>query len=154
MVHYEGIFFEEENAKLISALDKENLPVINDELHCTFKVKPTEEELFDTIVGKEVEIELVGYGNNGENSGFEIRFPVKYAHYYINYDEERPNKLKVPHITASIVKGAKAYKTKDLDFQPLEKPIKVTGKFGYWIKEDDGTEHLSYLPYIKNKQEK
>lgn len=65
--------------------------------------------------------------------------------YYINYDEH--NILKTPHITASLAEDAKAANTKDLIFTPLENPIKITGRFGYWIK-DENTEYLSYEPYL------
>ncbi len=58
--------------------------------------------------------------------------------------------LKVPHITSSLSEGAKASNTKNLDFKPLEKPIRIVGKFGYWIK-DENDEHVSYEPISKNK---
>lgn len=148
-VSYQGIFFEHENANMINVADQNKLPIINDELHCTFKPKPTTEELINDLVGTEVEVEFIGYASNGQNSGFEVRFPEEYFPYYINFDESNPTKLKIPHVTSSIVEGAEAYKTKDLDFQPLEKPFKVIGKFGYWIKEEDGTEYLSYEPFKK-----
>lgn len=146
-VSYQGIFFEFESANIINAADQNKLPIINDELHCTFKPKPTMQELIDELVGSEVEVEFIGYASDGQNSGFEVRFPEEYLPYYINYDETDSSKLKIPHVTASIAEGAEAYKTKDLTFQPLEKTFKVIGKFGYWIKEDDGTEYLSYEPF-------
>ena len=144
MVHYEGIFFDKEIQDLIISLDKNKLPVLNDEIHCTFKSKPTNDELFDEIVGQEITIELIGYGSDGKNSGFEIKIPNEYKKYYINYEENDPTKLKKIHITTSITEDSKAYLTKNLNFIPLENPIKVTGKFGYWIKEDDGQEYLTY----------
>lgn len=144
MVHYEGIFFDKKTQDLIISLDKNKLPILNDEIHCTFKSKPTTDELFDEIIGHEIEIELVGYGSDGKNSGFEIKIPDEYKKYYINYEEEDPSKLKKIHITTSISEDSKAYLTKNLNFIPLEKPIKVTGKFGYWIKEEDETEYLTY----------
>ena len=70
--------------------------------------------------------------------------------YYINYDEQNPSVLKTPHITASLAEGAKASNTKNLDFKPLEKPVKLVGRFGYWIK-DENEEYLSYEPYSKDK---
>lgn len=144
MVHYEGIFFNKETSDYISSLDQNKLPVINDEIHCTFKSKPTNDELFDEILGQEITIELIGYGSDGKNSGFEIKLPEKYQKYYINYEEEDPTKLKTPHITTSITADSKAYLTKNLKFNPLENPIQVTGKFAYWIKEDNGNEYLTY----------
>lgn len=144
MVHYEGIFFDKKTQDYISSLDQNKLPILNDEIHCTFKPKPTTDELFDEILGQEITIELIGYGSDGKNSGFEVRIPNEYKKYYINYEEEDPTKLKTPHITTSITKDSKAYLTKNLNFTPLPEPIKVTGTFAYWIKEDDGTEYLTY----------
>lgn len=76
--------------------------------------------------------------------------PDELKPYYINYDEQNPNVLKTPHITASLAKGAIPMNTKNLKFRPLEKPIKLTGKFGYWIK-DEKEEYLSFNPYYKNR---
>ena len=53
--------------------------------------------------------------------------------------------LKIPHITVSISKNAKAVNTKNLKFVPLEKPVKVIGTFGYWVKAD-AQEFLSFEP--------
>ncbi len=149
MVKYEGLFFEDKIAKLIHSLETKQLARINDEIiHCTFKYHPTNNEIFNEIVGKTFEVYLIGYGNDGQNSGFEILFPNELKDYYINYDEENPTTLKVPHITASLAEGAKAVNTKNLKFSPLKKHIKLIGKFGYWIKEEN-IEYLSYKPYIK-----
>ena len=46
----------------------------------------------------------------------------------------------------SIKAGANASDARLLNFIPLKRPIKITGRFGYWIKEDDN-EYLSYEPY-------
>lgn len=150
MLSYERIFFETDMVDLIHSLETEKLTKVNDEIHCTFKYHPTIEEIFNDIVGKTFEIYLIWYGNDGQNSGFEILFPDELKDYYINYDEQNPGILKTPHITASLAEGAKASNTKNLNFKPLEKPIKLIGKFGYWIK-DENIEYLSYEPYTKGK---
>ena len=150
MVSYEGLFFETYTVDLIHSLETEKLAKVNDEMHCTFKYHPTTDEIFNDIVGKTFEVYLISYGNDGQNSGFEILLPDKLKNYYINYDEQNPGILKTPHITASLAEGAKASNTKNLNFKPLEKPIKLIGKFGYWIK-DGNVEYLSYEPYTKGK---
>lgn len=150
MLSYEGIFFEEDMVKIIHSLEKEKLARVNDEIHCTFKYHPSNNEIFNEIVGQVFEIYLIGYGNDGQNSVFEILLPEELREYYINYDEQNPDVLKVPHITASLAEGAKASNTKNLDFKPLEKPIKLIGKFGYWIK-DENNEYLSFETYTKSK---
>ncbi len=148
MLSYEGIFFETDAVELIHSLETEKLAKVNDEIHCTFKYHPNEEEVFNEIVGKSFEVFLVGYGNDGMNSGFQISLPDELMPYYINYDEQNPNVLKVPHITTSLSEEAKASNTKNLDFKPLEKPIRIVGKFGYWIKDKNG-EYVSYEPISK-----
>lgn len=64
MLSYEGIFFEADMADLIHSLEEEKLAKFNDELHCTFKYHPTTGEIFNDIVGKTVEVYLIGYGND------------------------------------------------------------------------------------------
>ena len=149
MLSYEGIFFEEDMVNIIHSLEKEKLARVNDEIHCTFKYHPNNNEIFNEIVGQVFEIYLVGYGNDGQNSGFEILLPEELSEYYINFDEQNSDVLKVPHITASLSNGAKASNTKNLNFMPLETPIKLTGRFGYWIKEEN-KEYLSFEPYLKS----
>lgn len=150
MLSYVGIFFESDMVDLIHSLESEKLAIVNDEIHCTFKYHPSNNEIFNDIVGKTFEVYLIGYGNDGQNSGFELLLPDELKDYYINFDEQNPGVLKVPHITASLSEGAKASNTKKLNFKPLEKPIKLVGRFGYWIKEET-KEYLSYKPYSKNK---
>ena len=150
MLSYEGIFFDEDMVKIIHSLEKEKLAIVNDEIHCTFKYHPSNNEIFNEIVGQVFELYLIGYGNDGQNSGFEILLPEELRKYYINFDEQNPDVLKVSHITASLAEGAKASNTKNLDFKPLEKPIKLIGRFGYWIK-DENNEYLSFEPYVKSK---
>lgn len=151
MLSYEGLFFEEDMVDLIHSLDKEKLPKVNDEIHCTFKYHPCDEEIFDEIVGKSFEVYLVGYGSDGNNSGFELLLPEELQKYYINFDEENPNILKTPHITSSLAEDAVASDTKKLKFRPLERPVKLIGRFGYWVK-DENCEYLSYEPYNEIKK--
>ena len=150
MLSYEGIFFEADMVDLIHSLETEKLDIVNDELHCTFKYHPTTDEIFNDIVGKTFEVYLIGYGNDGQNSGFEILLPDELKDYYLNYDEQNPTVLKTPHITTSLAEDAKATNTKNLNFKPLAKPVKLVGRFGYWIKNEN-EEHLSYEPYFKSK---
>ena len=146
MVRYEGIFFDDDTVDFIHSLEKNHLPIVNDEIHCTFKYHPEEDEIFDELVGSEIEVIIIGYGCDGNNSGFEIQLPDNIKEYYINYEENEPGKLKTPHITASLAVGAKALNTKNLKFEKLSIPYVVKGRFGYWIKEDNN-EYLSFEKY-------
>lgn len=40
-------FFEEDMVKIIHSLEKEKLARVNDELHCTFKYHPSNNEIFN-----------------------------------------------------------------------------------------------------------
>lgn len=146
MLSYEGIFFEGETEDFIHSLEKEQLPLVNDIIHCTFKYHPGENEIFDELAGKEIQVLLTGYGFDGKNSGFELQLPDEMMKYYINYNDENPGVLNKPHITASLTEDTKASKTKNLHFEPLPEPVAITGRFGYWIKEED-REYVSYEPY-------
>ena len=151
MLNYEGIFLDEKSIELIRLIEENKLELTNDQLHCTFKYKPNRGEIFNDIVGKEFELYLVGYGNDGMNSGFEVVLPEELNEYYINYDNN--NNLKVPHITTSLSKGAKAVNTANLEFKKLKKPIKVTGKFGYWLI-DEKDAYISFEQYEISKQKR
>ena len=151
MLSHEGIFFEGETLDLIHSLEKEQLSVVGDEIHCTFRYHPSPSEIFNNLVGKEMEVLLIGYGCDGQNSGFKIMLPEDLVPYYINYVDETKNQLRIPHITASLKEGAKASDTKDLHFERFDKPIPINGRFGFWIKEDD-KEYLSFEPYNVTKE--
>lgn len=146
MLSYEGLFFDKETTELLHSLEENQLATINDEIHCTFRYHPNEKEIFNDIVGKTFEITIIGYGNDGFNSGFEISLPDKLLPYYINYEDDNELLLKVPHITTSLAIDAKEANTKNLKFKPLDKPIIIKGKFGYWLK-DGNNEYLSYKQY-------
>ena len=90
---------------------------------------------------------LIGYGCDGFNSGFMVRIPEELKEYYINYDES--NCLVIPHITSSIMKNADTNNTKYLDFKLFDKPIRVFGMFGYYIKDENGKAYVSYTPFKK-----
>ena len=144
MIDYEGIFFDDEEVKKIQSYELNHLGCINDCVHCTFVYKPTDEKIYDELLNKEISIYLISYGSSKNNSGFEVLIPKKYMKYYNNYDING-NYVK-PHLTSSISKNGKSKDTCKLKFTPLKEKIKVTGRFGYWIKEDT-KEYVSFKPY-------
>ena len=150
MLIYEGIFFDKDIIELIHSLEINQLEKADELLHCTFKFRPKPNEIFNNIVGKEFELFLIGYANDGKNSGFEISLPDELKKYYINYEEDNPKQLKTPHITASFAYNAKPKDTKNLAFKPLKEPIKIIGKFGYFIGNRQNS-YLSFNPYYNNK---
>ena len=48
----------------------------------------SKDELFNDIVGTEVNVLIIGYACDGQNSGFLIKIPEEYMEYYLNYDED------------------------------------------------------------------
>ena len=148
MIKYEAIFLDEESINLIHELEENKLDRVNDEIHLTLKYKPKDNEIFNDIVGKKFDMYLIGYANDGMNSGFEIELTEELKPYYINYDEINTTTLKKPHITASLSNEAEAVNTKNLNFIKLPQKYKVKGRFGYWI-EDDDKEYLSFKKYTK-----
>ncbi len=140
MIKYEGLFFDEKTEEFIHSIEGNRLELVNDRIHCTFQYKPTKEEIFNDIIGKEYLIEIIGYACDGNNSGFEIKLPNELNKYYLKKDT-------IPHITASLKKGAKSVNTKDLNFKKFNNSIKINCKFGYWIIDEYGNEYLSFDKY-------
>lgn len=149
MINYEGLFFEGENLEKILSLEETKLDTINDIIHCTFKYKPSYEETFDELVGKYYDVDLLGYGCDGKNSGFMIAFQDELKDYYINCDED--GNYISSHITTSIKEGEEAINTKDIDFKFYNKPIHIKGRFGYYIKDENGKAYVSYKPFKTKK---
>lgn len=148
MIVYEGVFFYDKNVQKILELEKEKLAKRIEYIYITFKFKPNYEEIFNDIVGKFFEVEIIGYACDGKNSGFEIRVPQGLQKYYIHHEYNNRNKPIIPHITTSISLDSKPINTKDLNFISLENPVKVKGRVGYWIN-DNGEEYLSFEKFRK-----
>ena len=147
MVEYFGIFFEECESLKIELNEKVKLEKLPNNFHCTFKFAPKNFAFYNEVIGKDISIALVGYGNDGKNSGFEIDFPQNLNKYFNNYDKQ--GNLKVPHITTSMAFDGKAVNTASLNFEKLNEPILVTGKFGYFIREKD----KAYISFNQAKVE-
>lgn len=54
----------------MNSLENPMLLVVNDEIHCTFKYHPNDDEILDELVGRKIEVLIIGYGNNCQNSCF------------------------------------------------------------------------------------
>jgi len=141
MVEYFGIFFNDGESLKIKNNEKTKLEKLPNNFHCTFKFAPKDLALYNEVIGKDISITLVGYGNDGKNSGFEIDFPQTLKKYFNNFDKQ--GNLKVPHITTSMAIDGKAVNTANLKFDKLNVPILLTGKFGYFIREKD-KEYISF----------
>ena len=58
MISYEGLFFKKKD---LLKYEKKHLPIINDEIHCTFKYRPNEDEIFNELVNKSFKVKLISY---------------------------------------------------------------------------------------------
>ena len=114
MVFYEGLFFDKEEENKILALEENRLEYGIDILHCTFKYMPSSKELFSELLGRNFEIEILGYGYSENNSGFCIRLPKELESYYINTNKS--GLYVLPHITCSRSVSGNSEDTKDLMF--------------------------------------
>lgn len=124
---YQGIFFDDSvRTELIKFQQKGlNENIIN--MHVTFNYGRLY-KFPENIVGKEVEVIIVGYGSDALNSGFAVEIPEELNKFYKN--------KSVPHITVSLgklngIKG-KAVDTGKLEFNKLDKILKIKGRIGYF----------------------
>lgn len=122
-VIYAGIFFDEETYKKLKA---QSLTGILDKSipnpHVTLEFKP-KELLPNEMIGKEVEVTIVGEGNDGMNHGYKVKLTDDVKQYYKG--------SKIVHITMSINYPAKPADTKDIKFENRS-TFNVKGKIGYF----------------------
>lgn len=122
-VKYIGCFFDpEELRKHLINLERKALSEAVSSPHVTFVYSPVYVPW--NLLGEEITVKAVGYGNNGENEALKIEFL------------ELPAGLKalaaeiaVPHITLSVSENGEAVNSRDLEFNPTE-PFVLTGVFG------------------------
>ena len=122
-VQYIGCFFDPETfQKQLNQLAREPLDRKIPTPHITFVYEP--ESIPWEQFGKEVTVNVVGYGNNGENEALKVAFV------------QLPDELKtlaseiaVPHITLSVAKTGSSVNSKFLDFAPIT-PFPLKGIFG------------------------
>ena len=125
--HYIGCFFPQE--KLLScaeSVSEGHLFRIIETPHITFVFEP--DEVDELLFGEKIKVKVTGYGNDGRNEGFRVE----------PYSENRKlqtmiDNIPVPHITISVAKGARPYRTRFLEFQPIE-PFELDGIFGGYIE--------------------
>ena len=125
-VIYTGLFFDPSDPgfreeKAGPFLDKK----IRDP-HVTFAFKPTPDKEFPPdLIGDEVDIKVIGVGNDGKNHGYMVEIPYDLRDYYKG--------APIPHITLSTSKDGKPVDTKNLDFKDIT-PFNIKGKVGHFTK--------------------
>ena len=129
MKGYQGIFFDSTISVWLSALELNPLEEVVTDMHITFNFG--ELDMYpDELMQMEVEVQLIGYGCDGKNSGFEVKLPEEIEQRF--YKGNKPIHITVSIGTVNGEKG-KPVDTAKLMFQPLEKPISIKGKFGYFV---------------------
>lgn len=151
MINYEGIFFEDQEMEKLFSNEGTFLGTRNDVPHITFLYKPDKNHLLEEIIGNDVTCYLTGYGCDGENSAFMVSFPDEYTEYYHNKDQD--GKIVIPHITASLSSNGKASNSRNLTFVKFKEPVLVTGRFGYWIKDNEKEYPLFHKILPKKKEQ-
>ena len=126
---YQGVFFDEATAKLLEKVQRTPLADTVRDMHVTFKFGDLE-KFPSEFINWDVEIRLVGYACDGKNSGFAVELPQEI--------EKKLYKCNRPiHVIVSLGtqngEKAKAIDTAKLNFKPLEKPVTITGKLGYFV---------------------
>lgn len=125
---FQGVFFGNETEEQLIALQEQGLDSNITNMHITFKFGDTE-KYPDELMGKDFKIKVTGYASDGKNSGFSVELPEELKEFY--------KSSSIPHITVSIgevdgVKG-KPVDTGKLDFKPIDEPVEIPGKLGYFI---------------------
>lgn len=135
-VIYYGVFFDEKESEKLYLVEENSLDKKAKDLHVTFRYFPFPNERINDVVGKEITLKVIGYGNNGRNSAVLVEIPESFKRYYRHrYRDNGENTPIVPHITLSLSNDSTPKESRLLDFNVLEKPIAVTGKFGYYVSE-------------------
>ncbi|MNB72127.1 hypothetical protein D3C81_519810 [compost metagenome] len=123
---YTGIFF---NEKTYNEMKKQSsTKVLNKRIenpHVTLEFKP-KNLLPSELVGQEIDVFIVGEGNDGMNHGYEVVIPETLREYYHGSEKV--------HVTMSIDQNGKPVNTGSIEFKKRNSFV-VTGRIGYFTKE-------------------
>lgn len=164
-VVYQAIFINPEDIAKLIERQGDKLPKEVKDIHCTFKFQPSEEEIkkFSELLGKDIELKVVGYCSNGKNSGYEIELSPEQDRVYTNVHSVDKGKVvptiekTTPHITVSMKEGAKAVDTGMLPFSKEGfEPFVVHGKAGFFtsrMKDKERISEVMYGPVLKESKD-
>ena len=160
-VIYLAIFINPDDIQRLIESQGEKLPKEVKNMHCTFKYQPSEEEIknFSKLLGKDIELKVVGYCSDGKNSGYEIELSPEQDSVYTNSHSVNNEKAvptverTTPHITTSLGIGEKPVNTGFLQFSRKGfQPFIVHGKAGFFtsrMKEGNvETSEIIYEPVL------
>lgn len=119
---YVGCFFDyDELFEKVKNIRKNPLKNTKTKPHITFKYAPI--DVFPELFGEELEVEIIGYGNDGDNEGVCVIATSKN-----NVLTQMIQDIQIPHITLAVSDNGLAVNTKNLVFHSII-PIKITGKY-------------------------
>ena len=92
--------------------------------HVTFGFRT---EFPEYMLGKPVDVRVVGYGNDGKNEAYLVKLP--------KWTKDVYHGAETKHITLSVAYGSKPIDSCKLKFKPIEEPFYLEGIFGYFDGE-------------------
>lgn len=128
-IKYFGCFFSpEELGDALAGFERKPLYRTITSPHITIIYRP--DEIPEELIGAEICVSVIGYGNDGENEALLVEF------------KDLPAKLRtltenipVPHITLSVSRDGHSVNSRNLTFRPIP-PFSLVGKVG--IMGEDG----------------
>lgn len=141
-ITYQAIFLDDKSVTKVLKRQKNQLPKNPNAIHCTFKYNPSNKEIEEftcKLLGKRMNLRVIGYYSDGNNSGFEVALTEEQESVYTNSHTVLKNGIQkvertTPHITVSMSEDAKAVDTGLLPFEPIE-PFNVSGTGGFFVKD-------------------
>lgn len=119
---YVGCFFNyNELFTKVEKIRKNPLKNTKTKPHITFKYSPI--DVFPELFGEKIEVQIIGYGNDGNNEGLKVIATSKNT-----ILTQMINNIDVPHITLAVSDSGLAVNTKNLNFESIE-PIKIMGEY-------------------------
>ena len=127
---YTGVFFDlsELSNKFAAYIGEEKLSHIIDNPHVTFTFKPN--GIKADLLGESVRFRVVGYACDGKNQGLKVDVVSMPSSLESEY-----NTIKTPHITISVSEDGRPVDTGRLDFEKVEIPFEIVGKYGVFTND-------------------
>lgn len=111
--------------EIVNKICSQRLDRIIKHPHVTFIFRP--ETVDESLFGKQLEVTVTGYGNDGKNEG--VKVELRCADPKIS---QMIGQIKVPHITISVDKSSRSVDTAGLDFKEVESAV-LKATFGGYI---------------------
>lgn len=124
--------------------------------HVTVGYRPDASKMFLNALGSDAKIDIIGYGNDGQNEGVLVRVEAKDSGIQKTLNErvapDQNGELKpvLMHITLSIAENAEAVNTRNLEFTELKEPVSISGSYKLFRKDGELIDKESTITEMKN----